>query len=74
VIQPQFENADEFSGGLAAVKVNSQWGYVNKAGHVVIEPKLDRVYSFSSGLALVRAGNQLKYIDIKGNIVWQFEE
>jgi len=74
VITPQFENADEFTDGLAAIKINSKWGYVNKAGHVVIEPNLDRVYAFQNGVALVRVDNQLKYIDKKGNTVWQFEE
>ena len=71
---PQFENADEFSEGLAAVKVKNKWGYINSAGQVVVEPNLDRVYTFQNSLALIRIGNQLQYIDKKGNSVWQFED
>ena len=74
MISAQFENADEFSEGFAAVKINGKWGYINKAGHLVIEPKLDRVYSFQHGLALIRVGNQLEYIDKTGKPLWQFEE
>ena len=35
VIQPQFDEAYEFSEGLAAVLVGDTWGYVDKTGALV---------------------------------------
>lgn len=33
VIQPKFEDAQEFKDGRAAVKMNSKWGFINKQGN-----------------------------------------
>jgi uncharacterized lipoprotein YddW (UPF0748 family) len=54
VIQPQFEQADEFSEGLARVKTGDKWGYIDTKGKFAIQPQLDEANSFSEGLALVR--------------------
>ncbi len=61
VIPPQFEQADSFSGGLARVKVDQKWGYIDKNGKLAIAPQFDEADSFSvsttpsePGLALVR--------------------
>ncbi len=32
VIQPRFEDAQEFRGGRAAVRQNGKWGFINKKG------------------------------------------
>lgn len=32
VIQPRFEDAKEFQGGRAAVRMNGKWGFINKRG------------------------------------------
>ena len=53
VIPMQFEIAQPFSDGLAAVKVNSKWGYIDKTGKFVIEPKFRGAGPFSEGLAPV---------------------
>jgi hypothetical protein len=50
VINPQFELAENFSEGLAAVKVNGKWGYINKTGMFVITPKFDLADNFELGL------------------------
>src|SRR5690348_2918687 len=36
LITPQFEQAQLFYEGYAAVKKNGKWGYINKAGKMVI--------------------------------------
>src|ERR1043165_9696669 len=55
VIPMQFEMAQAFSDGLAAVRVNSKWGYIDKTGKFVIEPQFAGAGPFSEGLA--PAGN-----------------
>lgn len=39
IIQPAYENARSFSGGVAAVCVNGMWGFVDTKGEMVIEPE-----------------------------------
>jgi hypothetical protein len=39
VIKPQFSEVQNFSQGLAAVKVGDNWGYIDKTGKVVIKPQ-----------------------------------
>lgn len=52
-ISPQYEDAQLFSDGLAAVKKDGKWGYINEDGETVIPFEYDVVGSFSEGLALV---------------------
>src|SRR5712692_4467775 len=52
-IRPQFDDAGEFSEGLAAVAINGKYGYINTSGQMVIEPRFDRADAFSSGLARI---------------------
>ena len=46
VINPQFDRADVFESGLAAVRLG-RWGYVGTAGKLVVNPQFDRADSFS---------------------------
>lgn len=39
VIPPKFDEAQEFSEGLAAVKVGHKWGYIDSKGNFAIKPK-----------------------------------
>ena len=36
VIEPQYDEAHEFSGGLAPVRVGFRWNYIDKTGAVKI--------------------------------------
>lgn len=58
-IPPQYEEADSFSEGLARVKINSKWGYIDKTGKLIVQSELDEAESFSDGLALVRTYQSL---------------
>lgn len=44
----------QFAEGLAAVRKNKKWGYVDKHGIVVIPFSFDEARGFSSGLACVK--------------------
>jgi len=71
VIPPQFDDANNFYEGLAAVKINNKWGYIDKTGNIIIPPQFDDVYGygFSEGLAKVRINGKYGYIDQTGNVV-----
>jgi hypothetical protein len=71
-ITPQFDEAQDFSEGLAAVGLGygerSKWGYINTAGKMVIEPAFEDAYQFSDGLALVCLNGMYGFIDATGQI------
>lgn len=70
VIDPIFDNAFSFDGGIAAVEIGGKWGYIDKAGCVVVEPLYEEVSCcFSEGLAWVLRDNQYFFVDKNGNEV-----
>ena len=72
-IQPQFDEATDFSEGLAAVKIGGKWGFVDKSGKFVI-PLGDYkwVKPFQNGLSRVGfPGDGWGYIDQKGKTIWK---
>jgi hypothetical protein len=46
-IMPQFEDASQYSEGLAAIKAHGKWGYINLACELVIPPRFDLNSDFS---------------------------
>ena len=63
-----------FSEGLAAVKMNGLWGYMNTDGEIVIEPQYEQAGDFSEGLAIVSFQEEDYLIDVYGNIVFQTDQ
>lgn len=62
--------AQDFSEGLAAVKIGSLWGYYDSTGKQVVAPKYTLVMPFSYGLAAVqKSGNLWGFIDKTGKEV-----
>ncbi len=66
IIKPQFDKAENFSEGLAAVMTKEgyteKWGFIDATGKMVI-PATYRLKPgrFSEGLAAVRVGEESKY-------------
>jgi hypothetical protein len=58
-----------FSEGLCAIRIGASWGYIDKAGKVVIPLQYDSAGTFSEGLACVRKGDKIGYIDKAGKVV-----
>jgi len=46
-IQPQFDYAQSFSGGLAWVMIGKKWGVIDSTGKVLIQPQYYEHYAFS---------------------------
>jgi len=74
--QVHYIDARPFSEGLAAVKVRSDseagWGYIDKAGRMVIRPQFEDAGPFSEGLARVvidSSAGLVGFVDRLGAIV-----
>ncbi len=52
-IPAQYDAAQPFNEGLAAVREGSKWGYIDESGATVIDFKYDRAYTFYEGYAVV---------------------
>lgn len=79
-----YENAADFSDGMAAVKKDGKWGYINEGGVTVIPfdfescaaadaTDKDCSFSFRSGLAPVCKGGKFGIINKKAETVVNFE-
>lgn len=63
VISCQYEYAEKFSEGMAAVRAeNYLWGYIDKTGSLIIPYMYVEVGSFSNGLAWFNDGEVIDYI------------
>ena len=65
-----FDEVEKFSEGMACVKINGKWGYIDTKDDLVINTQFDHASDFSIGLALVAIGENIwGYIDINGKFV-----
>jgi hypothetical protein len=54
IISPKFKSARNFSNGLAAIKQNDKWGFINKSGKILIECNYTNCSDFvGDGYAIV---------------------
>lgn len=72
--QGEIEDHARFSEGLAAVKKDGKFGFIDKNGTFVIEPQFsirgtNQIPSFSEGLAPMQKDMKWGFIDKKGNFV-----
>ena len=68
-IEPQFERARPFCDGLAAVKKNGKWGYLDKTGRTAIPIRYTLANDFSEQRAFVREENQWIMLSMQGENV-----
>ena len=80
VIPLKYDDAKDFSEGLASVKLNGKWGYIDKSGNEVIPLKYNEADNFSEGLAAVKLDGKrgildrkCGFIDKNGNVVIPFK-
>lgn len=76
-LKGEFERADAFSEGLAAVRRDGRWGYIDTTGKVVIQPRFSVTCKFHGGLAWVKLSDSKDiwqdraYINRNGEVVWK---
>jgi hypothetical protein len=65
----QYEQALDFSDGMAAVKVGGSWGYIDESGTMAIAPQFPTGFSFYDGLAQVGVGHTMGFMNHHGDVV-----
>lgn len=75
---PIYENALPFSHGLAGIKLNGKYGYINTKFNVIIPCKYDSCAIAGKNLCRVYGGRKIEngysiisYIDREGKVIWQ---
>ena len=69
VISLKYDWAGSFSEGLAPVRLNGKYGYINKSGKLVLPLKYEDAWDFSEGLAPVELSGMWGYINKSGKLV-----
>lgn len=68
-----FDEAQDFMGGLAPVRMGSKWGFINSSGEITIAPGFDIILQgFSIDLAQVVLNGNIFWINKKGVRVTPF--
>lgn len=65
----RFDEAGDFSQGLAPVMIDGMWGYVDNSGQISLPAEFQWAGSFSEGLAVVRQDEKIGFIDRSGRFV-----
>jgi len=65
----KYDYVDEFKDGLAKVKLNNKYGFINKTGKEITPIKYNYAHDFSDGLAQVKLDSKYGYIDKTGKEV-----
>lgn len=69
VVPCEWDAADRFESGFAAVQKNHKWGYIDKTGELVIPCEWDSHYTFSEDLLCVSKDGKMGYLDKTGRQV-----
>lgn len=64
--KPIYQFADNFNNGLARVKINNKWGFVNKNNNYVINPIYDDLKNFSENYALFLKDSKWGFVGLNG--------
>ena len=72
VIPMKYDNASNFSNGLARVKVGDKWGAINKQGKTVIPLQYDGMGDYIEGLMPAKKGKKWGYVNEKNETIIPF--
>jgi hypothetical protein len=70
VVKPKYDSVQTFSEGVAAVKGNDKWGYVDSNGKEILSPAYEFAYPFSEGIGLLTTADHtlLAIVDKTGKL------
>ena len=68
---PTYDFVGDFSEGLARVRLDSKWGYINEAGEEIIPLIYDYAHDFHNGTTNVKFGNENPRINRQNKIVFK---
>lgn len=68
-IAPQFDRAEPFSEGFAAVKRAGKWFFIGVDGNKAFDGQFENVGNFSGGFAWVELDGKVGFIDHKGGFI-----
>lgn len=72
--QNKYESYGNFTEGLARVRINEKWGYIDKAGQEVIKPQFHFAEEFSNDVAVVRnSDDKHGAIDKTGKLIIDYQ-
>lgn len=67
-----YEEIGIFSNGLARVKRNGKYGFIDACGSEVIKPKYDKASNFIDGKAVVRTSNDSMVLNTDGKVLVRY--
>jgi hypothetical protein len=70
VVDATFDQASDFSEGLAPVRIGAKFGFIDKQGNIVIPAKYGFTEGFKKGLARINGAPAPGYIDKTARYVW----
>lgn len=82
IIQPQYDEAEEFREGMAPVKINDKWRFIDMKGNFINSQSYDDIEEYDYGLAFVQSKEKWGLINNKGetliepkfDYVWGFHD
>ncbi|MCK5137337.1 MAG: WG repeat-containing protein [Bacteroidales bacterium] len=73
-IEPEYDEVTGFVFGLAAVRVEDSWGYIDHNGTYIISSDFDRAGPFmENGFARIEIDGTTYYMDVRGNRIPESE-
>ena len=71
LVKPIYDQISEFREGVAAVRLNGLWGYVNERGDELLKPDFESVFEFSEGVGVVTLKDKtlIAIVDLSGKII-----
>lgn len=71
VIEPKFEEANNFNDKISTFRNTSTWGLVGMDGNIITDAKWDEIKNFSAGIALAKANGKVFLLDRSGQALNQ---
>ncbi len=82
LVKPALQRAYRFSDGIAGVRVNNKYGFIDLNGKYITEPVYENIKDFEDGFAQIKLEGNYGFIDKEGNYeikpmfdkIYQFSE